>query len=128
MRDPRREEAAPFSSLARWPAKRTSAKRRKMRPRMGPEYSWALSPELARNWSAASQRRFSRVLLAVSFSEVAIHFVRVGSISRCDHVIQDRRRAGANLRRTAFRRGPDQTTTQKGGIRVEAAKVSRMSL
>ena len=39
---------------------------------MGPEYSCALSPELARNWSAASQRRFSRVAVAVSFSGVAI--------------------------------------------------------
>ena len=40
-------------------AKRASAKRRKMRPRTGAEYCAALSPELARNWSAASQRRFS---------------------------------------------------------------------
>ena len=38
----------------------------------GPEYSWALRPELARNWSAASQRRFSSVAVAVSFSEGAI--------------------------------------------------------
>jgi hypothetical protein len=34
------------------------AKRRKIKPRIGPEYSCALRPELARNWSAASQRRF----------------------------------------------------------------------
>ena len=57
-----------FSSLARWAAKRTSAKRRKIRPRTGAEYSWDLSPELARNWSAASQRRFSSVAVAASFS------------------------------------------------------------
>ena len=39
---------------------------------MGPEYSWAFKPELARNWSAASQRRFSKLAAAVSFSEGAI--------------------------------------------------------
>jgi hypothetical protein len=41
-----------------------------MRPRTGAEYSWDLRPELARNWSA-SQRRFSSVAVAVSFSEEA---------------------------------------------------------
>jgi hypothetical protein len=53
-------------------AKRTSAKRRKIKPRMGPEYSCALRPELARNWSAASHRRFSSEVEAASFSEGAI--------------------------------------------------------
>src|SRR5262245_4527859 len=43
-----------------------------MRPRTGAEYSWDLSPELARNWSAASQRRFSSVAVTVSFSPGAI--------------------------------------------------------
>ncbi|OGA16943.1 MAG: hypothetical protein A3I63_03415 [Betaproteobacteria bacterium RIFCSPLOWO2_02_FULL_66_14] len=57
---PRRGEAPAFSSSARRLAKRASAKRRKMRPRTGPEYSPALSPELARNWSAAAQRRCSK--------------------------------------------------------------------
>ena len=40
-------------------AKRASAKRRKMRPRTGAEYCAAFRPELARNWSAASQSFFS---------------------------------------------------------------------
>ena len=39
---------------------------------MGPEYSCGLRPELARNWSAASHRRFSSALATVSFSEGAI--------------------------------------------------------
>lgn len=60
MREPRREEAADFSSFLRCCAKRASAKRRKMRPRTGVEYWPAFRPELARNWSAAAQRRFSR--------------------------------------------------------------------
>ena len=42
---------------------------------MGPEYSCGLRPELARNWSAASQRRFSSVALALSFSEGAIQCI-----------------------------------------------------
>ena len=46
---PRREEAPGVSSLVLWAAKRISAKRRKMRPRMGPEYSGALRPEFARD-------------------------------------------------------------------------------
>ena len=37
-------------------------------PRMEPAKAWALGPELARNWSAASPRRFSGVAEAVSFS------------------------------------------------------------
>src|ERR1700724_722224 len=57
-------------------SKRTSAKRRKIRPRTGAEYSWDLSPELARNWSAASQRRLSSVAVAVSFSLGAIQRMR----------------------------------------------------
>src|SRR6267143_47537 len=65
---PRRADAPVFSSCARRLAKRASAKRRKMRPRTGPEYSPALRPELARNWSAAAQRRFSSAWLASSFS------------------------------------------------------------
>src|SRR3972149_826873 len=63
---PLRADAPAFSSWARRLAKRASAKRRKIRPRTGPEYSPALSPEFARNWSAAAQRRFSSVWLAVS--------------------------------------------------------------
>src|SRR5664280_255840 len=43
-----------------------------MRPRTGWEYCAAVRPELARNWSAASQRRFSSVVVAVSFSGGAI--------------------------------------------------------
>ena len=39
---------------------------------MGPEYSWAFRPELARNWSAAPQGRFSMVTVVVSFAGVAI--------------------------------------------------------
>lgn len=39
---------------------------------MGPEYSCAFKPELARNWSAVSHRRFSSVTVAESFSEGAI--------------------------------------------------------
>ena len=42
---------------------------------LGPEYSCGLRPELARNWSAASQRRFSSVALALSFSEGAIQCI-----------------------------------------------------
>src|SRR6266853_1410250 len=72
MRDmPRRAEPPVFSSSARRLAKRASAKRRKISPRTGVEYCPAFSPEFARNWSAASQRRFSRVWLAVSFSDGA---------------------------------------------------------
>ena len=54
-----------FSSSARRLANRASAKRRKMRPKTGVEYCAAVSPELARSWSAASQRRFSSVLVAL---------------------------------------------------------------
>ena len=36
---------------------------------MGPEYSCALRPELARNWSAASHRRLSSEAVAASFLE-----------------------------------------------------------
>ena len=42
----------------------------------GPEYSWDLSPELARNWSAASQRRFSSASDAMSFSLGAIQRIQ----------------------------------------------------
>ena len=38
----RTRRLAAFSSLARWAVKRTSAKRRKMRPRTGCEYSAAV--------------------------------------------------------------------------------------
>src|SRR5450759_301342 len=69
MRDPPlRADAPVFSSAARRLAKRASAKRRKIRPRTGVEYCAALSPEFARNWSAAAHRRFSSVSFAVSFS------------------------------------------------------------
>ena len=68
-----------FSSLARWAAKRTSAKRRKMRPRTGAEYSWDFRPELARNWSAASQSRFSSAALSAFYSDGAFQFIwRIG--------------------------------------------------
>jgi hypothetical protein len=53
---------------------------------MGPEYSYSLSPELARNWSAASHRRFSSVVAAVSFSDEAIHCM-VGSVSGSDREV-----------------------------------------
>jgi hypothetical protein len=53
--------------LAMIPAQQLPQKRRKMRPRMGAEYSWDLRPELARNWSAASKRRFPNAALSVSF-------------------------------------------------------------
>src|SRR5229473_810132 len=72
---PRRDVATVFSNLARCAAKRTSAKRRKISPRTGCEYWAAVRPELARNWSAALQRRFSSVPLAVSFSDGAIHCI-----------------------------------------------------
>ena len=42
---------------------------------MGPEYSCALRPELARNWSAASHRRFSSEVEAAFFSEGAIQSI-----------------------------------------------------
>ncbi len=44
---------------------------------MGPEYSCALRPELARSWSAASHRRFSSKVEAASFTEGAIHCMRL---------------------------------------------------
>src|SRR5437773_8263000 len=69
MRDVlRRADDPVFSSSARRLAKRASAKRRKISPRTGVEYCPAFRPEFARNWSAAAQRRFSSVWLAVSFS------------------------------------------------------------
>src|SRR5436190_23987284 len=74
-REVRRDDPPTFSNLASWAANRTSAKRRKMRPRTGAEYSWDLRPELARNWSAASQRRFSSAALSVSFSDGAIQIM-----------------------------------------------------
>lgn len=63
-----------------WAAKRTSANRRKISPRIGPEYSWALSPELALNWSALSQSRFSRVIVQLPFSEGPIQIIRRNNI------------------------------------------------
>src|SRR5450830_620708 len=65
---PLRADPPAFASWARRCAKRASAKRRKIRPRTGAEYCAALSPEFARNWSAAAHRRFSNVSFAVSFS------------------------------------------------------------
>jgi hypothetical protein len=80
MRDaPRRPLEPAFSNSARRLAKRASAKRRKINPRTGVEYCAAVRPELARSWSAASQSRFSRVFVAVSFSDGAIHCMAKGS-------------------------------------------------
>src|SRR5436305_7532646 len=53
-----------------------------MRPRIGPEYSWALRLEFARNWSAAAQRRFSSVPAPLSFSEGAIQCIKELTLRR----------------------------------------------
>ena len=62
-REPRREslgaDGTSPSNFARWAEKRTSANRRKIRPRTGSEYSDCLSPAPAQSWFAASQRRLS---------------------------------------------------------------------
>ena len=73
----RREDAPADSSCARRNAKRVSANSRKIRPSTGAEYCAAVSPELARNWSAAFHRRFSRASLARSYSDGAIQSIRV---------------------------------------------------
>ena len=59
-RDPRRDVAV---SSPAWRAVREAdfGEAQEDEAEDGPEYSWDLRPELARNWSAASQRRFSSV-------------------------------------------------------------------
>src|SRR5581483_8977681 len=49
----------------------------KMTPRMEPEYAWTLMPELARNWSAVSHRRFSSVPVTWSFSDGATQCMKL---------------------------------------------------
>src|SRR6266704_4358734 len=94
MRDVlRRADDPVFSSSARRLAKRASAKRRKMSPRTGVEYWPAFSPELARNWSAAAQRRFSSVWLAVSFSVGATQRMLPPKLDSCSLDPHDRRKS-----------------------------------
>ena len=74
--------ALAFSSWARWAAKRTSAKRRKMRPRSPcgrpPLKSIPAKWGAGTACSAASQRRFSRAAVSVSFSDGAIQCMSWG--------------------------------------------------
>src|SRR3989442_701394 len=46
-----------------------------MSPSTGVEYWAEVSPELARSWSAASQRRFSSASVAASFAEGATQYI-----------------------------------------------------
>ena len=74
--------ALAFSSWARWAAKRTSAKRRKMRPRSPcgrpPLKSVSAKWGAGTACSAASPRRFSSAALFVSFSDGAIQIMVLG--------------------------------------------------
>ncbi len=64
-------DAAAFSSLLRCAAKRTSPKRRKMRPMTGSEYSDCLSPRLPKAGQQRPKGVFLRATSPVSFSDRA---------------------------------------------------------
>jgi hypothetical protein len=89
----------------------TAANRKKIKPKTGGLYSLDLSPLFARSSSAASQRRFSRVAVPVSFEVGAIQRTVLASVH-------------ARGRRAHFRRSYIAPSPRKGGSTTPPASHS----